>query len=221
MTFGALTSLQSAADDGAMTRPRLYLVRNGETDSNAEGRLLSVTDRPLDDHGERQAATLAVDLVGIRWDRAISSPLVRARRTAEILLSARQDSPSLSIDDRLREMDFGPYEGWSEAELEADPVAATRRRDGAQLPGVEPEEAVAERARSFLASMSDVGGTTLVVGHGRMLRILMAVALGLPASFSQSLRMRNCRPAVLEPGPRPLLLALNAGDPSFEARLES
>jgi hypothetical protein len=48
----------------------------------------------------------------------------------------------------------------------------------------------------------------------------MAVALGLPPSFSQSLRMRNCRPAVLEPGARPLLLALNAGDPSFEARSE-
>jgi hypothetical protein len=44
------------------------------------------------------------------------------------------------------------------------------------------------------------------------------VVLGLPLSFAASLRMRNCRPAVLEPGPRLLLLALNAGDPSFEAR---
>ena len=117
-------------------------------------------------------------------------------------------------------MDFGPYEGWSESELEADPVAATRRRNGAQIPGVEPEDGVAERARSFLASMGEVGGTTLVVGHGRALRILVAAALGLPPSFSQSLRMRNCRPTVLEPGVRPLLLALNAGDPSFEARSE-
>jgi broad specificity phosphatase PhoE len=203
-----------------MTRPRLYLIRHGETDWNAEGRLLSFTDRPLNDRGERQAATLAGDLAGIRWDRAVSSPLVRARRTAEIVLAARQDAPPLSIDDRLREMDFGPYEGWSEAELEADPVAVTRRRDGAQVPGVEPEDAVAERARSFLVSMGEVGGTTLVVGHGRTLRILVAVALGLPPAFSHSLRMRNCRPAVLEPGPRPLLLALNAGDPSFEARHE-
>jgi probable phosphoglycerate mutase len=204
-----------------MTRPRLYLIRHGETDWNAEGRLLSFTDRPLNDRGERQAATLAADLAGIRWDRAVSSPLVRARRTAEVVLAARRDAPPLSIDDRLREMDFGPFEGWSEAELEADPVAVTRRRDGAQIPGVEPEDAVAERARSFVVSMGDVGGTTLVVGHGRTLRILVAVALGLPPAFSHSLRMRNCRPAVLEPGPRPLLLALNAGDPSFEARHES
>ena len=203
-----------------MSRPRLYLVRHGETDWNSEGRLLSFTDQPLNARGERQAATLAADLAEVRWERAISSPLVRARRTAEVVLAARQDAPPLSIDDRLREMDFGPYEGWSEAELEADPVAATRRRDGAQIPGIEPEEAVAERARSFLASMGEAAGTTLVVGHGRTLRILMAVALGMPSSFAQSLRMRNCRPAVLEPGSRPLLRAFNAGEPSFEARPE-
>lgn len=200
-----------------MDRPRLYLVRHGETDWNAEGRLLSFTDRPLNARGERQASDLAADLASVRWDRAFASPLVRARRTAEIVLAAREDAPPLDVDDRLREMDFGPYEGWSEAELEADPVAAARRRDGAQIAGVEPEEAVAERSRSFLDSVATEGGATLVVGHGRMLRILIAVALGLPPSIAHSLRMRNCRPAILEPGPRPLLLALNAGDASFEA----
>ncbi|HEU0242266.1 MAG TPA: histidine phosphatase family protein [Candidatus Limnocylindrales bacterium] len=204
-----------------MTRRRLYLVRHGETDWNAEGRLLSFTDRPLNDTGERQAATLAGDLAGIRWDRAISSPLVRARRTADVVLAARDDAPQLEIDVRLREMDFGPYEGWSEEQLENDPLASSRRRDGAQLPGIESEDDVAERARAVLASLGDAGGTTLVVGHGRMLRILIAVALGLPPSFAGSLRMRNCRPAVLEPGPRPLLLALNAGDPAAEARSEA
>jgi probable phosphoglycerate mutase len=200
-----------------MPRPRLYLVRHGETEWNAEGRLLSFTDSPLNARGERQAALLAGDLAGISWDRAFSSPLLRARRTAEVVLAARADAPPLQIDDRLREMDFGPYEGWSEAELEADPVASTRRSGGAQLPGIESEAEVAERSRSFLAALAGAGGTSLVVGHGRALRILIATALGLPPSFSQSLRMRNCRPAVLEPGPRPLLLALNGGDPSFEA----
>lgn len=201
-----------------MSRPRLYLVRHGETDWNAEGRLLSSTDRPLNVRGEQQAAALADDLAGVRWDRAYSSPLVRARRTAEVVLAARPDAPALVVDGRLREMDFGPYEGWSESQLEADPLAATRRRDGAQIPGVESEGDVAARARSFLDSLGDAGGTTLVVGHGRMLRILMATALGLPPSFSRTIRMRNCRPAVLEPGPRPLLLALNSGDPALEAR---
>ena len=200
-----------------MVRPRIYLVRHGETAWNAEGRLLSFTDAELNARGEAQARELAVALAGIRWDRAVSSPLVRASRTAELVLAARADAPALEIDDRLRELDFGPYEGWSEAELEADPVAVTRRRDGAQLAGMESDEEVAARAVSFLATLEGPAGTTLVVGHGRMLRILLATALGMPLAFAWSLRMRNCRPAILEPGRRPLLLALNAGDPSFEA----
>lgn len=209
----------AAIDDGRVTRPRIYLVRHGEADWNAEGRILTFTDQPLNGRGERQAATLAAELAEVRWDRAFSSPLARARRTAEVVLATRRDAPPLVVDERLREMDFGPYEGWSEAEFEADPALAALRREGGHLPGMESEDEVAERARSFLASLGDVGETTLVVGHGHSLRILLAVALGLPPSFAKCLRMRNCRPAVLEPGPRPLLLALNSGDPSFEARL--
>ena len=202
-----------------MTRSRLYLVRHGETQWNADGRLLSFTDEPLNARGEAQAHDLAASLAGVRWDRAVSSPLLRARRTAEIVLAATAEPPALVIDERLREMDFGPYEGWSEAELEADPVAVTRRRDGTQLPGVESDASVVARVQAFLATLEGDAGTTLVVGHGRTLRILIATALGLPPSFARSLRMRNCRPAVLELGPTPLLLALNAGDPSFEASL--
>ena len=201
-----------------MTRPRIYLVRHGEADWNAQGRMLTFTDQPLNARGERQAATLAADLADVRWDRAISSPLVRARRTAEVVLGARHDAPPLVVDDRLREMDFGPYEGWSEADFAADPTTARLRREGGELPGVESEDAVTERVLWFLASLGDTSGTTLVVGHGHSLRLLIAAALGLPTSFSRLLRIRNCRPAVLEPGPRPLLLALNGGDASFEAR---
>jgi broad specificity phosphatase PhoE len=199
-------------------RPRIYFVRHGETDWNAAGRLQSRTDRPLSDVGEAQAHDLATQLAGIRWDRAYTSPACRAVRTAEILLADGAESPPLLVDERLVEMDLGPYEGWTEAELEADPVAATLRRDGAQLPGVEAEASVEARARSFLAGLRDLPGTTLVVGHGRMLRILMAAAvLDLPADTSQRMRMRNCRPAIVEPGPHPLLLGFNVGRPADEA----
>jgi broad specificity phosphatase PhoE len=199
--------------------PRIYLVRHGETDWNAQGRLLSRTDRPLNARGEAQARDLAVSLADIAWDRAFASPLVRARRTAEVALAARVDAPPLVLDDRLVEMDFGPYEGMSEAELEADPVAVTRRRDGAQLPGVETEAAVEARARAFYAEVAELPGTTLVVGHGRMLRILIATCvLRVPAAVSGSLRMRNCRPAIVEPGRVPLLLAFNLGPARDEAR---
>jgi broad specificity phosphatase PhoE len=202
-----------------VSRRRLYLVRHGETDWNVEGRLLSFTDAPLNAVGEAQAAELGSVLASVAWERVLSSPLVRARRTAELILAASPAAPAIEVDERLREVDFGPYEGWSEAELAADPVAITRRRDGAELDGVERDDAVAARARGVLAALSDADGATLVVGHGRMLRILIATALGLPPAFARTLRMRNCRPAILEPGASPLLLGLNLGDPSSEATL--
>jgi len=198
-----------AHGEGSGPWPRVYLVRHGETDWNAEGRLLSRTDRPLNANGEAQARRLASGLAHIRWDRAYSSPLIRAHRTAEILYQA-SGGPPLTIDSRLVEMDFGPYEGWSESELEADAVAVTRRRDGAELAGVETESAVEARARTFFADLAGLPGTTLVVGHGRMLRILIATCvLGVSADVSGRLRMRNCQPAIIEPGERPLLLGFN------------
>ena len=54
------------------------------------------------------------------------------------MLGAGPQPPDLVLDDRLLELDFGPYEGWSEQELAADPLAVTRRRDGAEIPDVEP-----------------------------------------------------------------------------------
>jgi broad specificity phosphatase PhoE len=199
--------------------PRVYLVRHGETDWNAVGRLMGRTDNPINATGERQAAALAESLRGMCWDRAIASPSQRARRTAEIVLSTAASRPALEFDERLLEVDFGPWEGWTEAELAADPVASARRRDGAAIPGVEPDADVEARARAFMAELGASAGRTLVVGHGRMLRILIAtVVLGVPASASGAMRIRNCLPAVIEPGPRPLLLALNLGAPADAER---
>ena len=153
----------------------------------------------------------------VRWDRAFTSPLVRARRTAEVVLAGRTDAPPLTPDARLVEMDFGPYEGWTDAELEADPVAVTRRRDGAELAWVESQASVEARVRAFYDEITGLPGRTLVVGHGRTLRILIAACvLEVPASVAANLRMRNCRPAIVEPGSPSLLLGFNLGAPGTE-----
>ena len=199
-------------------RPRIYLIRHGETDWNAAARLMSRTDRPLNDVGEAQASALAAQLADLRWDRAFTSPLVRARRTAELVLAARGDAPALKRDDRLVEMDFGPYEGWTDAEVEADPVAAISRRDGTGLPGGETQALVEARARAFWADIAELPGRTLVVSHGRTLRILIATCvLGVPAALASRMRMRNCRPAIVEPGTPSLLLGLNMGAPEVDS----
>ena len=200
---------QSAA---AVTRPRLYLVRHGETEWNAVDRLLSFTDLPLNAAGEAQARELGAALAadGVAFDRVISSPLRRATQTAALLLEALPGAPPVALDPRLVEVDFGPLEGWTGEQVAADPAAAAWRR-GADYPGAETSAAVDARARAVWAALP-AGGVTLVVGHGRFLRTMIATSvLGLPHHVSTRMRMRNCRPAILEPGPEPLLLAFNAG----------
>ena len=107
-------------------------------------------------------------------------------------------------------MDFGPYEGWSEEALAGNSSRGDAPTQRLQLPGVESEADVEARAQAFFSDLESASETTLVVGHGRMLRILIATCvLGVAADTSGRLRMRNCQPAIVEPGIRPLLLGFN------------
>jgi broad specificity phosphatase PhoE len=81
----------------------LILVRHGRTAYNAAGRLVGRLDPPLDDIGMAQAAAIGDALKGI--DRVISSPLLRARQTAEHI------GAPVEVDDRWIEVDYGLYDG--------------------------------------------------------------------------------------------------------------
>lgn len=87
----------------------LLLVRHGETDWNAEGKLQGHTDRPLNDFGRRQANTLADRLAGEEIAAIYSSDLARAKETAEIV-GARIGVPVV-VDPDLREKNWGTWEG--------------------------------------------------------------------------------------------------------------
>lgn len=87
----------------------LLLVRHGETDWNAEGRLQGHTDRPLNDDGRRQAKELADRLAGEGADAIYTSDLVRATETAEIV-GQRLGLPVV-VDPDLREKNWGTWEG--------------------------------------------------------------------------------------------------------------
>ena len=87
----------------------LLLVRHGETDWNAEGRLQGHTDRPLNELGRRQAEELARQLAGEGADAIYASDLSRAKETAEIV-GERLRLPVV-VDPDLREKNWGTWEG--------------------------------------------------------------------------------------------------------------
>ncbi|MCA9321083.1 MAG: histidine phosphatase family protein, partial [Planctomycetes bacterium] len=96
--------------------PRVFLVRHGETAWTLTGQHTGRTDLSLTDRGERQARELEAGLESLDCDRVISSPLQRARRTADLAMSHAQ----VEEDDDLMEWDHGAYEGKSTAEIEVE-----------------------------------------------------------------------------------------------------
>ena len=145
----------------------LLLVRHGETDWNAEGRLQGQTDRPLSDYGRRQARQLAEELESEELEAIYSSDLARARETAEIVRE-RLGLPVV-LDPDLREKDWGTWEGLTSVE-----------RDRVEFVG-ESTEAHRDRMLRSLRRISEShpgDGQVLVVTHGGSMRRVQTAALG-------------------------------------------
>ncbi len=141
----------------------LYIVRHGQTKQNREKRLQGRSDLPLDETGEAQAAALGrlFREKGIRFDRVISSPLRRAVQTAR--LAAGEDVP-LVTDDRLIEMDYGPYEGM---DLRSPaPEVLEFFRDfvhNAAPPGMEPLPEIVRRLGELLEELAEESESSTIL----------------------------------------------------------
>ena len=91
---------------------KIYIVRHGETNGNLRGIMQGWTDEPLNQKGKELAKITAKVLADIKFDVAISSPLSRAYETAQIILQENKcDKPEILTDDRIKEMNFGSWEG--------------------------------------------------------------------------------------------------------------
>lgn len=86
----------------------LYVVRHGQTDWNLKNKIQGKADIPLNNFGIEQAYTLKQSLKDINFKYIISSPLLRAKKTAEILCNSNYN---IILDNRLIERDFGEFEG--------------------------------------------------------------------------------------------------------------
>ena len=176
-----------------MPAPTIYYIRHGETAWNAEGRLQGAQDTSLNELGRKQAihaGRILADLFARegRSERAfayVASPLGRARSTMELVRGALRLPPhDYTIDDRLREIGYGDWEGSTLVQMQArDPEVFARRQVDkwtVSPPGGESYASVRIRVRDWYDS---VLVDTVAVAHGGTARALM-VAIGMETSAS-------------------------------------
>ncbi|GJD47065.1 2,3-bisphosphoglycerate-dependent phosphoglycerate mutase [Methylobacterium cerastii] len=164
----------------------IYFIRHGQTDWNAEGRLQGQRDIALNAVGQVQAADAADRLAALAGERIaeaefIASPLLRTRRTMEILRDRLGLAPAgYRSDPRLMEIDFGSWEGQTWAEIRRrDPGGASARdRDRwGYRPSGSSAESYAMLTERVAPVFADLGRSTVVVAHGGVARAML-VALG-------------------------------------------
>lgn len=172
---------------------QIYVVRHGETDANKNGYTQGWTDDPLNKNGIILAEITGQRMKDIRFDYCISSPLIRARETAQIILRESDNSVSLSFDDRIKEINFGSFERMSIRDERVirflkEPVIDYRFPDGESI------KAVMERTQEFLKELiaKDDGKTYLVSTHGCALRAMLNFLYEDPGDYWHGHVPYNC-----------------------------
>jgi probable phosphoglycerate mutase len=165
----------------------LYFARHGETRANVEGRFQGRSiDTPLTELGIKQAhdvgGIMCRNVGDISRLARVSSPLHRARRTMEIVLSDCGLAPeAYTLDERIIEIDLGSWDGLTKAEARAqDPASYDSREadkwDVRSRCSRENYSDVAARAESWVGDLKD---DTFAVSHGAFTRILRGLFAGL------------------------------------------
>ena len=174
---------------------KIYVIRHGETEWNRLRYFQGQTDIPLNENGRLQAARLADELKGVLpFDRIVSSDLVRATETAEIL--NRGYNMPILVDPGLREVHFGEWEG-----LDADTI--NRQWPGElqkwfetgqlQAPGGEPPEMFGDRVWQSFRHWAEMGDyqKMAILTHGGTCRMLMNAIQEKPLRESTAFIMKN------------------------------
>lgn len=162
----------------------LHLIRHARSTWNTAGRLQGQADPPLDEVGQQQVRALVEFLKDEPFQAVYSSPLMRARLTAEALAHAR--GLPVQLDGRLMERHLGEWTGLNGDDARARIAAFTESQGGDWRvlgpPGGEGEAALMARAASALTDIiaAHPEGQVAVVSHGGTLRAYLLHVFGLP-----------------------------------------
>jgi probable phosphoglycerate mutase len=174
----------------------LYAVRHGETDYNREDRVQGSHDSNLTDFGRAQAGALAERFRGEEINALFSSPLKRARETAEVISEALGGIET-GIHDDLMELRCGEFEGVLFEEIKRnhwEKFLTWLREPDVQAPGGESMNQLYDRVSSALKEILanfDGDGRVLVVSHAGVVRMTLASLVGVPVGVSTSFSLTN------------------------------
>ncbi len=165
----------------------LYFIRHGESLFNAQRRIQGQSDVALSTTGLRQAVALVPVFKSLEIDAIYCSPLRRAMQTAEPLAAALR--LTMCLDDRLKEINSGEFQGLEWHEIEQKwPVAAKHWKEQTPdfvIPGGESRRALAERGRAAFEAIFAAGHRrAIVVAHGGVLSGAIRSLLQIPAEMS-------------------------------------
>ena len=173
------------------TLPQIYLVRHGETAWTVSGQATGRTDIGLTDQGERDAQELVPRLKGLNFVQVLTSPLQRARRTAELAGFGK----FAEIDPDLVEWDYGAYEGRRTVDIRAERPGWRLLENG--CPGGEMLETVSSRAENVIERIRMLQGDSLIFAHRDILRVLTARWLRLHAVEARNFYLSTASVSIL------------------------
>jgi broad specificity phosphatase PhoE len=175
VTTDATAGPEHADLDGADDGPRLWIVRHGPTEWSSSGRHTGSTDVPLTEEGEREAATLRDRLKGVDFGLVLTSPLQRARRTADLAGFADAEPEPLA-----REWDYGDYEGRTRADIRRE-IPDWSPWTHPDMPNGERLDQVADRAARVVDRVRSSGvENALLFAHGHLLRMVAVTWIDAP-----------------------------------------
>ncbi len=172
---------------------KIYVVRHASTEYNTKRRWQGRIDLPLDDNGIRQARALALRFASVSVDRIYSSPLKRARQTAEEI--AKVHGLGVEIVEDLIESDLSLWEG-----LPADEVKRRFEREykewatnpDAKISGVENVRSVYERTKRAFERIYNIGGEgVIVVTHAIVVRAVVCYTMKMPLESFREFVIHN------------------------------
>jgi probable phosphoglycerate mutase len=169
--------------------PTIYLARHGETEWSLNGRHTGRTDLPLTPNGENGGRKLGERLKSITFSHVYSSPLSRARRTAEFAGFTPE------IDPDLLEWNYGDYEGQTSADIRKQAPTWSLFHHG--CPGGESPEEIAARGNRLIKRLMRLNGNVICFAHGHILRVLAARWIHQPVVLAGNLLLGTASLSVL------------------------